>query len=170
MMRFHSAHIDNLRKLYVDQLQHLHSAETQIVEALPKMIEAANGTDLKRGLQTHLQQTREHVSRLEQILQGIVHKPEEKKSKPVAALISEGEDMMGDAKNHWVRDAAIIAAGQRIEHYEIAAYGAVRNFAQVLGETSQAGLLEKTLEEEKEADAVLSDISNSANTKADKAA
>lgn len=163
-------HIDNLRKLYVDQIEHLHSAETQIAEALPSLIEKADNPELKHALQTHLQETREQVSRLEQILREATGKVDPKKNKPIAALVSEGEDMLSHASNEAVRDAAIIAAAQRIEHYEIAAYGAVRDFAEIIGESNQAELLAKTLEEEKNADATLSGISKSANTRADRAA
>jgi ferritin-like metal-binding protein YciE len=169
-MIFHLKHIDNLRKLYVDQVEHLHSAETQITEALPNMIEKADDPELKRALQSHLQETREQVSRLEQILREATGKIEPKKNKPIAAMVSEAEDMLGDASNTAVTDAAIIAAGQRIEHYEIAAYGTVRDFAEIIGEQEHAALLAKTLEEEKNADATLSSISSSANTKADRAA
>ncbi len=169
-MRFHSAHLDNLRKLYVNQIQHAHSAETQIVETLPKMIAAATDTGLKRALQEHLQQTREHVSRIEQILLQTTNSLESKKSKPVAAMIDEGEEMLSDASNDSVRDAAIVTAAQRIEHYEIAVYGALRDFANVIGENNHADLLEKTLEEEKHAEATLTSISGSANARADRAA
>jgi ferritin-like metal-binding protein YciE len=169
-MRFHVAHIDNLRKLYVDQVQHLLSAENQVMETLPKMVEAATDPELKRVLQTHLQETREQVSRLEQIVQQLVGKLEPKRSKTMAALIEEGNDMVGDAKNDPVRDAIIITGCQRIEHYEIAVYSAVCNFAEIVGETGQSGLLQKTLEEEKMADQALSGIAESANTRADRAA
>jgi ferritin-like metal-binding protein YciE len=169
-MRLHPAHIDNLRKLYLDQIQHLHSAESQIIDALPKMIEAAEEAELKRALQAHLQETREHLSRIEQILQESIHKLEPKKNKAMSAIISEGEDIIGDASNAPVRDAAIITSAQRVEHYEIAAYGSVRDFAQIMGETQQAGLLQQTLDEEKHADEVLTSMSNAANTRADKAA
>jgi ferritin-like metal-binding protein YciE len=169
-MRFHSAHIDNLRKLYVDQIGHLLSAENQIVEALPKMIAAATDPELKRVLQTHLQETREQVSRLEQISHQLLGKLEPKKSKPVAALIEEGNDVIGDAKNDPVRDVAIITACQRIEHYEIAVYSGVCNFAEIIGETEQASLLERTLQEEKKADEALAGIAEAANTRADRAA
>jgi ferritin-like metal-binding protein YciE len=169
-MKLHSSHIDNLRKLYVDQIQHLHSAESQIIEALPKMIEAADETELKRSLQTHLQETREHLSRIEQILGESIHKLEAKKNKAMSAIITEGDDIIKDAMNTPVRDAGIITAAQRVEHYEIAVYGSVRNFAQIMGETEQASLLQQTLDEEKHTDEVLSEISTSANTRADKAA
>lgn len=169
-MKFFSANLDSLRKLYVDQLQQLHSAETQITEALPKMIQSASEPQLKNALQTHLQETRGHVARLEQILNQATGSVDSKKSKGIAALISEGEDVIKDAVDASVRDAGIIAAAQKVEHYEMAAYGTVRTFAEILGNDAQASLLDQTLEEEKHADSVLTQISDTANTKADKAA
>lgn len=169
-MRFHPAHIDNLRKLYVDQIEHLLSAEDQILEALPTMVEAASEPELKRVLQAHVQETREQVSRLEQIVQQSVGKLEPKRSKPMAALVDEASELVGDAKNDPVRDVAIITACQRIEHYEIAVYSAVCNYAEIIGETEQSRLLEKTLEQEKNASEALSGLAESANTRADRAA
>jgi ferritin-like metal-binding protein YciE len=169
-MKFFSANLDSLRKLYIDQLQQLHSAETQITEALPKMIQAATEPQLKNALQTHLQETRGHVARLEQILNQATGSVDSKKSKGIAALISEGEDVIKDAVDQSVRDAGIIAAAQKVEHYEMAAYGTVRTFAEILGNDAQAALLDQTLEEEKHADSVLTEISDTANTRADKAA
>jgi ferritin-like metal-binding protein YciE len=169
-MKFFSANLDSLRKLYFDQLQQLHSAETQITEALPKMIQSATEPQLKNALQTHLQETQGHVARLEQILNEAKGSVDSKKSKGMAALIAEGEAVIKDAADQSVRDAGIIAAAQKVEHYEIAAYGTVRNFAEILGKDSDAGLLDQTLEEEKQADSVLTGISDTANTKADKAA
>jgi ferritin-like metal-binding protein YciE len=169
-MKFFSANLDSLRKLYSDQLQQLHSAETQITEALPKMIQSATEPQLKNALQTHLQETKGHVARLEQILNEAKGSVDPKKSKGMAALITEGEDVIKDAADQSVRDAGIIAAAQKVEHYEIAAYGTVRNFAEILGNDSDAGLLDQTLEEEKHADSILTGISDTANTKADKAA
>ncbi|MGB8987970.1 MAG: ferritin-like domain-containing protein [Candidatus Sulfotelmatobacter sp.] len=169
-MKFFSANLDSLRKLYIDQLQQLHSAETQITEALPKMIQSATEPQLKNALQTHLQETKGHVARLEQILNQATGSVESKKSKGMAALITEGEDVIKDAADNSVRDAGIIAAAQKVEHYEMAAYGTVRTFAEILGNDAQAELLDQTLEEEKHADSVLTQISDTANTKADKAA
>jgi len=168
-MRLSFARIDNLRKLYVDQIQHLHSAETQITEALASGIETASNPELKLVLQTHLQETREQVSRLQKILD-TAGKPEPKRSKAMAALIAEGDDLIADAKNEQVRDAAIITAGRRVEHYEIAAYEALRGFAQIIGETDQAALHERTLEEEKKADEALRGLADLANSLADRAA
>lgn len=169
-MKFFSANLDNLRKLYIDELQHLHSAETQITEALPKMIEAATDPQLKRALENHLHETENQVSRLDELLNQTEGAVDSKKCKSMAALISAGEDVIKDATDDSVRDAGIIGAAQKVEHYEIAAYGTVRNFAEILGETTHAALLEQTLEEEKNADVMLTEMAESANTRADKAA
>jgi ferritin-like metal-binding protein YciE len=169
-MRFFSANLDSLRKLYVDQLEHLHSAETQITEALPKMIEAAREPQLKQALQTHLRETQGHVSRLEKILSQAQGSVGSKKCKSMAALITEGENVIKDTTDESVRDAGIIGAAQKVEHYEMAAYGTVRTFAELLGESADAELLDQTLEEEKHADSVLTGIADVANTRADKAA
>ena len=169
-MKILSEHLDNLRKLYVNQLEHLHSGEVQITEALPKMVNAATESELKTALQNHLQETKGHVSRLEQILNRIHGSVKSKKNKGIDALITEGDDIITDATDNSVRDAAIIGAAQKVEHYEIAAYGTIRTYAQLLGEELDAGLLGQTLQEEKHADSVLTSISESANTKADRVA
>jgi ferritin-like metal-binding protein YciE len=161
---------DNLQKLYFDQLDQLHSAETQIREALPKMIEAATEPELKSALQSHLEETQSHAARLDKILleaKGVV---DPKHCKGIAALISEGGDIVRDATDESVCDAGIIAAAQKIEHYEMAAYGTVRTFAEILGNPEHAALLDQTLEEEKHADAILTSIADTANDKAHKAA
>jgi len=169
-MKFFSANLDSLRKLYVDQLEQLHSAETQITKALPKMIDKTTDPHLKNALQTHLEETEGHVSRLERILNQAQGSVDSKKCKGIAALITEGEDVIKDTADESVRDAGIIAAAQKVEHYEMAAYGTVRTFAEILGNDAQVELLDQTLEEEKHADSVLTQISDTANTKADKAA
>lgn len=169
-MKFFSANLDNLRKLYFDQLQQLNSAETQITEALPKMIDAATEPQLKQALATHLRETEGHVSRLKQILSRGDGDVSTKKCKGMEALIEEGEDIVKDATDDSVRDAGIIAAAQKVEHYEIAAYGTVCTFAEILGQERDADLLEQTLQEEKHADSVLTSIADTANTRADKAA
>jgi ferritin-like metal-binding protein YciE len=134
------------------------------------MIQSATEPQLKNVLQTHLQETKGHVARLEQILNEAKGSVDSKRSKGMAALITEGEDVIKDAADQSVRDAGIIAAAQKVEHYEIAAYGSVRNYAEILGKDSDARLLDQTLEEEKHADSILTGISDTANTKADKAA
>jgi ferritin-like metal-binding protein YciE len=169
-MKFFSANLDSLRKLYVNQLQMLLSTEQQITEALPKMIDKASDTQLKQALQSHLQETEVQVSRIEQILREATGEAKAIKCKVLAALVDEAEDMSKDASDDSVRDAALIAAAQRVEHYEIAVYGAVRHFAQILGEASQAQLLDQTAKEEGHADHLLTTIANRVNPYADKAA
>jgi ferritin-like metal-binding protein YciE len=169
-MKFFSANIDSLRKLYVNQLQMLLSAEQQIVDALPKMIDKSTDTQLKQAFQSHLQETEQHVTRLEQILQQCEGETETIKCKVLAALVTEAEDMIKDATDDSVRDVALIAGAQRVEHYEIAAYGAVRQFARILGETSQAQVLDQTIKEEGHADHLLTEISDRINPYAEKGA
>ena len=169
-MKFFSANIENLRELYINQLQMLLSAEQQITEALPTMIEKATDPQLKQAFQSHLQETEVQATRLEDILQEATGEAKPVKCKVLAALVDEAEDMVKDASDESVRDAALIAAAQRVEHYEIAAYGAVRHFAQILGATAQAQLLDQTIKEEGHADHLLTEIANRVNTYAEKAA
>jgi ferritin-like metal-binding protein YciE len=170
VMKFFSANLEGLRNLYINQVQMLLSAEQQIRDALPQMIVEATDPQLKQAFQSHLQETMVQVSRLEEILQECTGEAEPLKCGVLAALITEAEDMIKDATDDSVRDAALIAAGQRIEHYEIASYGAVRHFARILGEISQAQLLDQTLKEEGHADHLLTEIANRVNTYAERAA
>lgn len=169
-MKLTSAHLDSLRKLYVNQLQKLLSVEEQITEALPKMIEKATEPQLKQAFQSHLQETEGHVTRVEKILRELTNEAKSSKCKVLAELVNEAEEMIKDADNEAVRDAVLIAAAQRVEHYEMASYGTVRRFAEVLGETAQAELLEKTLKEEAHADHLLTGIADHVNPAAHKAA
>ncbi len=169
-MKFLSEHLASLRELYINQLRQMHSAEAQITDALPKMIEAAAAPELKSALETHLQETRGQSARLEQILSRTDGGVKSKKNKGIDTLITEGNDVITDADNASVRDAAIIAAAQKVEHYEIAAYGTLRTYAEILNETQDASLLQQTLQEEKHADEVLTNIAGSANRAADRAA
>lgn len=169
-MKFFSANVDNLRKLYISELQRMYSAEVQIAQALPRMIVAAIEPQLRLALETHLEQTRNHVIRVEEILSQRNGSLEPKKNKSIAALISEGQDVIEDSTDDSVRDAGIIGAAQKIEHYEIAVYGTLRTFAEILGEDAPAQSLEQMLQEEKQADAALTEIANTANMKADKEA
>lgn len=169
-MKFFSANIDSLRKLYINQLQMLLSAEKQITEALPTMIEKATDSQLKQAFQSHLQETENQVARLEQILQHTTGEAKAVKCKVLPSLVEEAEDMVKDAADESVRDAALIAAAQRVEHYEIAAYGAVRHFARILGNPSQAQLLDQTIKEEGHADRLLTEIADRVNPYAEKAA
>ena len=169
-MKVFSANLDNLRKLYLNQLQMLLSMEQQIAAALPRMMDQAVDTQLKQAFQSHLQVTLLHVKRLEQILGTEPGVPAEVKCKAMAALANEADDMVKDAADDAVRDAALISAGQRVEHYAIAVYGAVRRWAQLLGETAHAELLDTTIQEEGHADRLLSEISERVNPYAQKAA
>lgn len=169
-MALFSANLESLRELYIDQLRHLYSVETQLTEALPKMADAATDPKLKHAFTTHLQETRQHVTRLKEILGKTEDSVDSKKSKAMSTLITEGEDMIKDTKDDSVRDAGLILSAQRVEHYEIATYGAVRHFARLLGEESAAQLLEETLKEEAHADQLLTEISKTANANANKAA
>ena len=169
-MKFFSANLDSLRKLYINQLQMLLSAEKQITQALPAMIEKATDGQLKQAFQSHLQETEAQVDRLEQILREATGEAAVVKCKVLSSLVEEAEDMIKDAPDDSVRDVALIAAAQRVEHYEIAAYGAVRHFAQILGQTAQAQLLDQTIKEEGHADHLLTEIAYRVNPYAEKAA
>ncbi|HEY2117590.1 MAG TPA: ferritin-like domain-containing protein, partial [Candidatus Acidoferrum sp.] len=162
--------LDSLRDLYHNQLRMLLSTEQQITEALPTMIEKATDVQLKQAFQSHLQETRVHVTRLQDILREEHGEADPIKCKVLSALVSEAEDMIKDATDSSVRDVALIAAAQRVEHYEIASYGAVRRWAQILGEAEQASLLNQTIQEEGHADHLLTSISDRVNVEADKAA
>lgn len=162
--------LKDLRELYINQLRTVLSAEIQITRALPTIIDRATDQQLKQAFQSHLQETEFHVSRIEDILSRAVGKSEQIKCKAVAALVAETEDLILDAKDDSVRDAALIAAGQRVEHYEIAVYGAIRHFAQILGEAEAAELLDKTIKEEGHADHLLTSIANRINPAAQQAA
>jgi ferritin-like metal-binding protein YciE len=146
------------------------STEQQITEALPTMIEKATDPQLKQAFQSHLQETRVHVTRLQDILREENHEIDAIKCKVLSALVTEAEDMIKDATDLTVRDVALIAAAQRVEHYEIASYGAVRRWAQILGEAEQAALLDQTIKEEGHADHLLTSIADRVNVEADKAA
>jgi ferritin-like metal-binding protein YciE len=169
-MKFFSANLETLRELYHNQLRMLLSAEQQITEALPTMIERATDTQLKQAFQSHLQETHVHVTRLQQILREETNDDESITCKVLPALVAEAEDMMKDATDTSVRDAALIAAAQRVEHYEIAVYGAVRQWAHILGEAEQVIILDQTIQEEGHADQLLTSISNRVNIEADRAA
>ena len=158
---------DSLRKLYVAELRDLYNAETQLVKALPKMAKASSNAELRQGFEEHLRQTSEHVSRLEQIFEMIGEKATGKKCLGMEGLVKEGAEAMKEGYDESVMDAAIIGAAQRVEHYEIAAYGTVRAFAEVLGENEHVSLIEQTLEEEKQTDEKLTQLSEQINSEAE---
>jgi ferritin-like metal-binding protein YciE len=169
-MKMFSANIDNLRNLYYNQLQMLLSAEQQITEALPKMASKATDPQLKKAFETHLDETRTHVTRLEQLLNSTQGEAKSVKCKVLATMVTETEDMIKDAADDAVRDAVLITAAQRVEHFEIACYGTVRRWAQLIGENSQAEILNQTLQEEGHADHLLTQISERVNVSAERAA
>jgi ferritin-like metal-binding protein YciE len=149
---------ESLTKLYLHQLQDLYSAEEQILEALPKMIERTAHAELKKGFQMHYQQTEQQKQRLEQIFKELGEEPGDETCKAMKGLIAEGEETMKEFKDSDVLDAALIAAAQRIEHYEIAGYGCARTYAHMLGFADQATQLQRTLDEEGDTDHKLTDL------------
>lgn len=157
---------NDLRELYIDELRDLYDAENQLIKALPEMAKAATSEQLRAGFEQHLEQTRTHAQRLEQIFNEHGEKAKGKKCKGMQGLVNEGKEMMGEDFEGDVMDAALISAAQRVEHYEIAAYGTVRTFAEILGDTEAASMLEQTLEEEKETDAKLTELSKNINVEA----
>jgi ferritin-like metal-binding protein YciE len=160
----------DLRALYINQARVMLSAEQQIVRALPRMIEKATDAQLREAFQSHLQVTEIHVMRLEGILNHTIGDADSEKCHVMAALVDEAEEMIQDSADLTVRDAALISAAQRVEHYEIAAYGALRHFAQVLGLEGDAEILNETIHEEGRADHLLTEIAERINPAALKAA
>ena len=157
---------ESLQKLYVDELKDLFSAENQLVKALPKMAKAASSNELRAGFEKHLEQTKGHVQRLEEIFQSLDESPKGKKCVGMEGLVKEGSEVIEDGFEDAVLDAGLIGAARRVEHYEMAAYGAVWEFAKVLGQTKHASLLEKTLAEEKQTDEKLAMLAENINTQA----
>ena len=160
---------DSLRQLYVDELKDLFSAEKQLTKALPKMAKAASSEELRQGFTEHLEQTKGHVQRLEEIFSQLNAKAGGKKCMGMEGLVKEGAEIMGEDFADEVMDAALISAAQRVEHYEIAAYGTVVAYANLVGETEQAELLQETLQEEKETDQKLTQLSEQINVQANEA-
>lgn len=157
---------NSLRELYLGELRDLYDAEHQIIKALPKMISKTSSDELKSALTEHLEVTRQQAERLEQIFQIIGEKAKTEKCHGVEGVIKEGSELLKETDDEGVRDAAIISAAQKVEHYEIASYGTVRTWASLLGEREAADLLEQTLNEEKEADQKLNEIAESVNIEA----
>jgi ferritin-like metal-binding protein YciE len=153
--------IDSLQKLFVHELKDLYSAENQILEALPKMAKKASAPELRQAFEMHHKETEEQVRRLEQIFDSLEHQPGGHKCVGMEGLIEEGEEVMKDAEDDAVRDAGMIAAAQRVEHYEIAAYGTARTYARMLGNEEAAKLLQQTLDEEGETDQKLTRLAES---------
>jgi ferritin-like metal-binding protein YciE len=147
--------LESLQELYLEQLKDLHSAETQIIEALPKMIEQTSHAELRQAFQKHLTQTKEQLRRLEQIGQRSGQKLSGHTCKGMEGLLEEGEELMKERADSDVLDAALISAAQRVEHYEMAGYGCARTYARLLGLDDDAKILQQTLDEEGETDHLL---------------
>lgn len=151
---------EGLKKLFIDQLSDLYSAENQLIKALPKMVNAACSPDLKSALDEHLRVTQEQVNRLEKIFDDMHQKPKREKCEGMHGIVAEGEKVIRKKEDdEIIKDADLIAAAQRVEHYEIAGYGTARTFAELLGMNEAAELLQQTLDEEGEADKTLTAIS-----------
>ena len=157
---------NGLRELYIDELKDLYSAENQLVKALPKMAKAASSDELRQGFEKHLEQTKGHVQRLEQIFEMLNESGKGKKCAGMEGLVKEGSEVMDEDFEGATMDAALIGAAQRVEHYEIAAYGTASEFAQILGESEQESLLRETLQEEKETDEKLTELAKEINSQA----
>ena len=169
-MSLFSIDMNNLQDLFVVQLRDLYDGEQQITEALPELIEKATNPQLKNALQEHLDVTRKQIQRLEQIFRTLNQKPTGETCKGMKGVIKEGDDLVSKGNDPGVIDASIITSAQRVEHYEMAGYGTVKTYAHQLGRQEFARLLEQTLNEEKQADALLSQIAETANVEAKKAA
>jgi ferritin-like metal-binding protein YciE len=151
-------HLSNLQELFIHELRDLYSAEQQLVTALPKMAQQAHSTDLKDAFNHHLDQTRNHVSHLNEIFSNLGTTGSGEECEAMKGLIKEGEDIMKATGNADVKDAALIAAAQRVEHYEMAGYGTVRTYAEELGYNEAADLLQQTLDEEGKANKKLTSL------------
>lgn len=156
-----------LHELLIDELKDLYNAETQLTKALPKMAKAATDENLKAGFEEHLDQTHEHIARLDRAMELLDASPKGKTCKAMKGLLAEGEEKIKEDAAPAVKDAALIGAAQKVEHYEIAGYGTVRTYAKLLGEDEVVSLLQETLDEEAETDRKLTQLASSLNVKAE---
>ena len=150
--------LDNLQSLFENELKDIYNAEKQLVEALPRIAKAASSPELANAVTSHLEQTKGHVQRLEKIMRSLDMPTRGKKCKGMEGLLAEGKEILEEDGEDSVKDAGIISAAQRVEHYEMAAYGCLRTYAQILGHTEAARLLDQTLQEEEAADEKLSQL------------
>jgi ferritin-like metal-binding protein YciE len=150
--------METLEKLYINELRDLYSAENQLLKALPKMAKGASSAELKEAFENHLAETETHVERLEQIFKDLEENPKGKTCHGMKGLIEEGSEILEEEGEESVLDAGIIVAAQKVEHYEMAGYGSVRAFAQLLGQEEAAQLLETTLDEESKANELLNQL------------
>jgi len=159
--------MNSLEDLFVTELKDLYSAEKQLLKALPKMAKAANSKSLQNGFNKHLRQTEGHVSRLEKVFDELGASPRGKKCQAMEGLIEEGQEIIDEDADPNVKDAGLIAAAQKVEHYEIAGYGTVRTYANLLNHKRAASLLQQTLDEEGETDKTLSQLAEHINVSAE---
>lgn len=150
--------ITSFDELYVHTLQDLYSAETQLIESLPKLVEACSNEELKAQFEQHLKITQQQQQRLKEIFEDLDEEPEGHECEAMKGLIEEAEQIIDDVEDEQLLDAALIGAAQKVEHYEIAGYGTARTFAELLGYSDHVDLLQNTLNEEKEADSLLNDL------------
>jgi ferritin-like metal-binding protein YciE len=158
--------VENLRELLIEELRDLYSAENQLTKALPKVAKNASSSELKKAIEHHLKETEGHVERLEQIFEQLEEDPKGKTCEGMKGLIKEADERIEEGGSEDALDAGLIADAQRVEHYEISAYGSARTFANLLGEKKIVQLLEATLKEEKAADAKLNSIAEEINVEA----
>src|SRR4030095_8233223 len=151
----------DLRDLYIDQLKDLYSAENQLIKALPRMAKAASNEELKQSFETHLEETRVHDKRIQKVMEKLGANPKGKKCKAMEGLIEEAKEVLEEDAEPEVLDAGLIAAAQRVEHYEIAGYGTVRSYAELLGDKEAARILQQTLDEEGKTDKLLTQLAES---------
>ena len=150
--------LETLNKLYINELRDLYNAENQLLKALPKMAKAASSAKLRKAFQTHLEQTEGHVERLEEVFKELGEKAKGKTCHGMKGLIEEGSEILEEHGDESVLDAGIIVAAQKVEHYEMASYGSVRTFAELLGQKKAAKLLQATLDEESETNELLNKL------------
>lgn len=150
--------LDTLKTLYIYELNDLHDAESQLLKALPKMAKAASSSDLRLAFEKHLDQTHEHVRRLDRAFSVLKEKPTRVPCKAMKGLLEEGEEMIRADGDPAVKDAGLISAAQRVKHYEMAGYGCARTYAEMLGEGDSAHLLQTTLDEERSTDKSLTKL------------
>lgn len=162
--------VNSLHELLIEETRDLYDAEKQLVKALPKMVRAASNADLKQGFTNHLEETKTHVSRLEQVFEILGAPARGKTCKAMQGLVDEGAEAIDLSAPDSIRDACLIGAAQRVEHYEIAAYGTARALAETLGETEVVDLLQSTLDEEKSTDQALTTVAETVNDEANSAA
>lgn len=162
-----TAKLDTLQALLVEELKDLYSAETQLTKALPKMAKAASSEKLKQAFLDHLEETKNHLQRLKKATEILGETPQGKTCKAMEGLITEGEELIEEEGEDIVKDAGLICAAQKVEHYEMAGYGSARTFAEVLGLNDVADILQETLDEEGAADELLTEIAETINDEAE---